>query len=175
YVESFEGPVTRNEVESFKATIATLSPAANNIGNDWAQHDSGQQTKAMGILYEISRDQAILDRMIVFCDAVLSERNDLAPAPVGQHVVWTGRIDPTGPNNADTPLGTAGEQGDPVGHLGNCARLILETPSIYATPVHGGDPKGFGATYVARAQRYVKEADFAVDRHIASALLDTSD
>jgi hypothetical protein len=48
----------------------------------------------MGLVYEITGDTAILDQMISFCDAVLSERNDLAPDPVGQYVIWTGRIDP---------------------------------------------------------------------------------
>jgi hypothetical protein len=129
----------------------------------------------MGILYEITHDVAILDRMIVFCDAVLSERNDLAPAPVGQHVLWTGRIDPAWPNNNSTPIGTAGEQGDPVGHVGTCARLILESPSIWSHDVSVGDPHGFGGTYLARARRYVKEADFAVDGHILKSLLDVSD
>src|SRR5207237_6284131 len=116
YVESFTGRVTQNEVAAFTAYVRTLTPAPDNMGNAWAQHASGSQTKAMGLLYSIAHDVAILDQMVVFCDAVLSERNDLAPAPVGQRVIWTGRIDPVWPNNTGTPVTTAGEQGDPVGH-----------------------------------------------------------
>jgi hypothetical protein len=174
FVERFSGPATVNEVESFKSYIRTLTPAPDNVGNDWAQGHSGEQTKAMGLMYEVSFDTTILDRMLVFCDAVLSERNDLAPAPVGQHVLWTGRIDPAWPNVTTTPISTGGEQGDPVGHLGNCARLILQTPKIWNQSVSDGDPHGFGATYLARAKRYVKEGDFAIDGHILKSLLDVS-
>ncbi|MDH6130385.1 hypothetical protein [Kitasatospora sp. GP82] len=129
----------------------------------------------MGLVYGISHDRAILDRMIGFCDAVLSERNDLAPSPVGHHVLWTGGIDPAWPNDVTTqPVGTGGEQGDPVGHLGNCARLILQTPAIWHTPVTIGDPHGYGATYLDRARKFVTEADAAIDRHILARLPDVS-
>ncbi|GAB2698767.1 hypothetical protein GCM10010442_15590 [Kitasatospora kifunensis] len=174
-LSSLNGPVTAAEINSFKSYIQTLTPAADNIGNQWAQGHSGEGTKAMGLVYEVSGDQAILDRMIGNCDAVLSERNDLAPAPVGQHVLWTGGIDPAWPNNVTTdPIGTGGEQGDPVGHLANCARLILQTPAIWHTDVTTGDPHGYGVTYLDRAKKFVAEADTAVDRHILARLLDLS-
>ncbi len=172
----FSGPVQQSEIDSFKAYIQTLTPATDNIGNNWAQGDSGEQTKAMGLVYEISHDKAILDRMLVFCDAVLSERNDLAPSPVGQYVLWTGRIDPAWPNDVtQTPIGTGGEQGDPTGHLGNCARLILQTPSLWRQQVPDGDPHHYGKTYKARAMAYVRGADRAWDGHILKSLLDLSD
>jgi hypothetical protein len=175
FVESFTGAVTVNEVSTFKAYIRTLTPAPDNIGNNWAQGSSGEETKAMGLMFEISGDVAILDKMLVFCDAVLSERNDLAPAPVGQHVLWTGRIDPAWPNQVTTiPIGTGGEQGDPVGHLASCARLILTTPAIWSHVVGSGDPHHFGQTYLDRAKRYVQEADFAIDNHILKSLVDVS-
>ncbi|MGC0417200.1 hypothetical protein [Embleya sp. AB8] len=175
HLDSLDGPVTANEINSFKSYIQTLAPAADNIGNQWAQGHSGEDTKAMGMVYEISQDRAILDRMIGFCDAVLSERNDLAPDPVGQHVLWTGNVDPAWPNDITAdPIGTGGEQGDPVGHLANCARLILQTPAIWQTPVTPGDPHGYGVTYLDRAKRFVKEADTAVDGHILARLLDLS-
>ncbi|HZY63993.1 MAG TPA: chitobiase/beta-hexosaminidase C-terminal domain-containing protein [Edaphobacter sp.] len=174
-VDSFDGPVTSNELNSFKAYVTAQTPAANNIGNNWAQGHSGEQTKAMGLVYEISHDTGVLDQMIRFCDAVLSERNDLAPSPTGQYVIWTGRIDPVWPNDVSTtPIGTGGEQGDPVGHLGNCARLILQTPSIWNNTVPIGDPDGYGATYLARAKTYVQGADTAIDGHILKSLLDLS-
>jgi hypothetical protein len=177
-VETFTAGPTQNEINSFKSYILTVNPGTNGnlapTANDWAQHQSGQRTKAMGLMYEMTRDQAILDRMIHFCDAVLSTRNDKAASPVGQHVIWTGSVEPAWPNSTTAPIGTGGEQGDPVGHLGYCARLILETPSIWNTNVRIGDPKGYGATYLARAQRFVTEADFTMDRHILSELLDLS-
>ncbi|KAI1772582.1 hypothetical protein F4818DRAFT_453416 [Hypoxylon cercidicola] len=49
--------------------------------------------------------------MLRFCDAILSKRNDLAKAPVGQYKIWTGGIDPVWPNNVTaTPITTGGEQ-----------------------------------------------------------------
>jgi hypothetical protein len=174
-IDSFDGPVTANEIACFKAYITTLQPATDSVGNNWAQGHSGEETKAMGLMFAVSGDLAILDKMLGFCDAVLSLRNDLAPPPVGQHVLWTGRIDPAWPNDPTaTPIATGGEQGDPVGHLGNCARLILETPAIWNSPVRIGDPKGYGATYLERAKKYVTEADFALDGHILRSLVDLS-
>ncbi|MFC5472676.1 hypothetical protein [Paraherbaspirillum soli] len=174
-VDSFSGPVTANEINSFKSYIRNLVPATDNIGNQWAQGASGEQTKAMGLVYEITGDRAILDKMIVFCDSVLSERNDLAAAPVGQHKIWTGRVDPVWPNDLSvTPIGTGGEQGDPVGHLGNCAKLILSTPSIWHLKVGSGDPKNYGADYFSRAKKYVEQADYSIDHHIFKSLLNLS-
>src|SRR4051812_24797378 len=75
-VERFDQPPTANEIASFKSYILTVAPGTNgNLSpqNDWVQHNSGQRTKAMGLMYEMTRDQDILDRMIVFCDAVLSQ------------------------------------------------------------------------------------------------------
>jgi hypothetical protein len=174
-VGSFSGPVTKSELESFRTYVAKLKPAENNLGNQWAQGHSGEETKAMGLVYEVGHDQGTLDQMIRFCDAVLSERNDLALAPVGQHVMWTGDIAPVWPNEVKSqPLNTGGEQGDPVGHLGNCARLILETPKIWQQTVPGGDRHGYGATYLERAKTFVAGADFAIDHHILKDELDLS-
>jgi hypothetical protein len=86
-VGSFDGEVTTKELSSFKAFVTTLKPAKDNIGNNWAQGESGEQTKAMGFIYLMANEQATLDQIIRFCDAVLPERNDLAPAPTGQHKI----------------------------------------------------------------------------------------
>jgi hypothetical protein len=175
-VSSFSGPVTQAEIDSFKAYVGTLVPATSNLGNAWVQGACGEQTKAMGLVYEVAQDPAILDRMLQFCDAVLSERNDLAAKPVGQYVLWTGRIDPAWPNDVtQSPIGTGGEQGDPIGHLGNCARLVLQTPALWGKPVGAGDPHHYGGTYLERAKTYVTQADYAWDHHVAASLLDLSD
>jgi hypothetical protein len=177
-VESLDGPVATSEIKSFKSYIQQVSPGTGgnlNPKNDWVMHDSGQQTRAMGLMYEMTGDLDVLDRMIQFCDAVLSQRNDLAKSPLGGYTIWTGRIDPVWPNVNTIPIGTGGEQGDPPGHLAYCAKLILETPSLWGKPVRVGDPKGYGATYLDRAKRFVKEADYTMDHHILSDLLDLSD
>jgi hypothetical protein len=175
-IGSFDGPVTTEEIQSFNRYMATLHPANDNIGNNWVQGHSGEQTKALGLVYLMSGDTATLDIMIPFCDAVLSQRNDLAPAPLGQHKIWTGRIDPCWPNDiTQSPIATGGGEGDPVGHLASCAYLILKTESIYNKKVTGGDPHSYGATYLARAKTYLKEADKAMSDHILKSLLDLSD
>lgn len=127
----------------------------------------------MGIVYRMSRDVRLLNQMIRFCDASLSERNDLASAPFGQRLIWTGRIDPVWPNNfTNGPLSTGGEQGDMVGNLGNCAVRILQTPSLWTKSVPDGDPHHYGVTYLARVKIYVKQGDISVDDHILKSLLD---
>ncbi|KAI2616209.1 hypothetical protein GGS26DRAFT_450679 [Hypomontagnella submonticulosa] len=174
-VSSFDGNVTEEELKSFNDFVTTLKPGADNIGNEWAQGHSGEQTKAMGLVYQIGGQQQTLDQMLRFCDAVLSERNDLAKAPVGQHKIWTGGIDPVWPNNvSQNPIQTGGEQGDPVGHLANCANLILKTNNLYDKKVTIGDPNKYGATYLDRAKTYLKEADTAMNNHILKRLLDVS-
>ncbi|XXH03000.1 hypothetical protein Hte_009390 [Hypoxylon texense] len=174
-VSSFDGNVTDDELESFNDFVATLKPGADNIGNEWAQGHSGEQTKAMGLVYQLAGQQGTLDNMLRFCDAVLSERNDLAKAPVGQYKIWTGGVDPVWPNNVTaTPIVTGGEQGDPVGHLASCAYLILKSYKLYDQKVTIGDPNKYGATYLERAKTYLEEADVAMNNHILKRLLDVS-
>ncbi|OAA74239.1 hypothetical protein ISF_01140 [Cordyceps fumosorosea ARSEF 2679] len=174
-VNSFNGPVTQDELQSFSSYVATLQPATNNIGNQWAQGHSGEETKAMGLVYSISGQQDVLDNMLRYCDAVLSQRNDLAKAPNGQYRIWTGDIAPVWPKNVDTkPISTGGEQGDPVGHLASCAHLILKNTKLYGKTVAIGDKYGYGKTYLERAKTYVKQADKAMTGHILSRLLDVS-
>ncbi len=183
-IDSFDGPVTQNEINSFKSYILTLKPATwdgssgnttTNMANEYAQGHSGENIKAMGLMYEITGDTAILDRMIYFCDVLLSQRNDILPAPYGQRTVWTGRIDPVWPGNTTDPASADGANGDEVGHLGNCARLILQTPAIWNTTVAIGDPFGHGATYLARAKTFVSQGDFSFDQFFFPSLLDLSD
>lgn len=173
--DSFTGPVTQAETDSFLAYISNLQPAADNQRNAWAYGASGQAVQALALVYTFDRDVRLLDQLVRFCDAELAERNDLAPAPIGQHRIWTGRIDPAWPNDlAKDPLSTGGEQGDPVGNLASCAIAILKTPSVWHLPVPAGDPHGYGRTYLRRARHYVQQADVVVDGHILNGLLDLS-
>ncbi|OBT86178.1 hypothetical protein VE02_05770 [Pseudogymnoascus sp. 03VT05] len=174
-VTSFDGPVTKEELDSFSNYVATLQPAKDNVGNNWAQGHSGEETKAMGIVYQISGRQPVLDKMLSYCDAVLSERNDIAAKPVGQHKIWTGDIAPVWPNDPSTKvIITGGEQGDPVGHLASCANLILGNKALYSQAVTIGDKNHYGRTYLERAQTYLTQADKAMSGHILSRLLDLS-
>jgi hypothetical protein len=169
-VDSLDGPVTQNEINSFKSYIQTIQPVVwpntGSMENQYAQAASGEQIKAMGLMYEISQDTAILDRMIYFCDTLLSQRNDLLAAPNGQRTYWNGKISPAWPGQAlgTTPVYSTSASGDCVGHLANCARLILQTPAIWNTSVAIGDPNGYGATYLLRAKTYVAQADYTFDQ-----------
>ncbi|HEX2919331.1 MAG TPA: hypothetical protein VHN81_12485, partial [Edaphobacter sp.] len=187
-VSSLDGPVTRSETDSLLAYISQMEPAASNEKNAWSYGTSGQAVRALSLLYVMNQgadldkkrldpalDRHIIDQMVRFCDAELAERNDLAPAPTGQHMIWTGRVDPAWPNSlAKDPLSTGGEQGDMVGNLGNCAVTILHTRALWNTAVGVGDPHHFGVTYLDRARTYVRQADFAIDPHILNGLLDLS-
>lgn len=172
-VTSLDGPVTKAEINSLLAYISAMEPAASNEKNAWSYGTSGQAVRALGLIYQIQPDPRFVDQMVRFCDAQLAERNDLAPAPIGQHMIWTGRIDPAWPNDLSKPrLGTGGEQGDMIGNLGNCAVTILRTQPLWNKAVPTGDPHHFGLTYLDRAKTYIKQADFAIDHHILNGLLD---
>lgn len=161
-LRSVDGPVLGVEVASFKAYIAALAPATDNIGDNWAQGKSGVELKAMGLVYQVSGDLVILQKMMAYCDVLLAGRNDLAAAPRGQYKAWTGTVAPVWPHTATvgTALAAAGaEQGDPIGHLAYCAKLILKTAGLADRRVPAGDPHRFGKTYFERAWRYVRAAD----------------
>ncbi|KAG0210124.1 hypothetical protein BGX28_009665 [Mortierella sp. GBA30] len=167
-LDSLLGPVTANEIAEFKTAMQKVQPSTASA-NEWSQGHSGENTKALGLVYEISQDIDVLNKMITFCDTVLSIRNDLTGNGCQ---VWTGAVDPVWVDcKADKPIGTGGEQGDPVGHLGNCARQILSTKSIWAKTIPDNDPHKYGKTYLDRAKTYVKQADAAIDGHILKSQL----
>jgi len=178
-VDSLDGSLTANELKSFENYIQTIEPVVwpntGDMQNQYAQAASGEQIKAMGLMYEMTADRAILDRMIYFCDTLLSERNDLLAAPYGQRTCWNGKVAPVWPGNASGTASADSANGDCVGHIANCARLILETPAIWNTAVGSGDPNGYGASYLERARTFVKEADHTVDAFFLSDLLDLTD
>src|SRR5258708_10751978 len=169
-VDSFDGALTANEVTTFKSYIKTLQPVVwpntGDMANEYAQGHSGEAVKAIGVMYEVTGDTAILDRMIYFCDVLLSERNDILAAPYGQHKMWTGTIaqDWIGSQTDPNADGFA-TAGDGVGHLAYCARLILKTPSLLNTPVPMGDIYGHGATYGERAATFIAEGDFTFSQY----------
>ncbi len=175
-VDSFDGPVTSNEVATFKTYINTLQPAVwPNVGdmaNEYGQGHSGESIKALGLMYEITGDTAILDRMIYFCDVLLTERNDILAAPYGQHTMWTGTITPDWISSQTDPNATGNApDGDCVGHLAYCARLILQTPSLLNVAVPEGDVYGHGMTYGQRAATFIAEGDFTYSHLLFTNIL----
>lgn len=172
YIESFSGPATKRETDSFYRHIAQFQPSDDNIGNAWVQGDSGEAVKAIGLIYQFTFSVFLLNQMIRFCDKLLSIRNDIAPFPVGQHKIWTGYVDAVWPNKIDRTIRmTGGEQGDAAGHLAYCARLLLANETLRDEPLDYGDPYWFGRTYGERANKYLKEAERTVVNHILNNLV----
>jgi hypothetical protein len=177
-VESLNGPITTNEITAFKSYMASVSAPATNDQNIWVYGNSGKQIEACGLMYEATGDQTILDRMIYYCDAALAGRNDLASAANGgQRTVWTGNIEPVWPSSDATviPAQAGIEQGDVLSHMAYCAKLILQHPAIWSTTVGIGDPDGFGATYKARALKYIQQGDYVIDKWILPHFIKTSE
>jgi hypothetical protein len=171
-IDSLAGPVTQNEINSFKLYMATQIPpvtpwgalnGTNNDHNHWADGDGGNDLEAFGLMYEISGDVTILTNMIGWADYCVSQRNDLmSPTNGGQRVMWTGNIDKVWCPNEPTTAGAAyagGENGDTKAHLALCALEILNTPSLWNTTVPDGNPYGYGVTYFQRATNYIEKCD----------------
>jgi hypothetical protein len=176
-LESLTGPVTQNEINAFKTYMASYPTPAPNSGNGWVFGDPGKAIEACGLMYEASHDQAILDKMIFLCDDALSGRNDiLSAANGGQLVCWTGNIEPVWPSSAAgvTPAVADVEQGGTLSHLAYCSLLILQNPAIWNNTVTIGDPNGFGATYKARALKYMTSGDYTMDQFIIPHFLKTT-
>jgi hypothetical protein len=176
-IERLGGPVTKNEITAFKAHIESVDAPQGN-GNVWVFGIGGKSIEACGLMYEVTHDRSILDRMIYYCDEMLSRRNDLWPAKKGgQHLVWTGKIEPVWPSsNPDvTPAGAGIEQGDEIAHMAYCAKLILQDPSLWDIKVDIGDTYHFGDNYKARALKYIKEGDYVIDNWILPHFIHTSE
>jgi hypothetical protein len=173
-VESLDGPVTTNEIATFKAFMQAQPASGDNTGNYWVYGRGGADIEALGMVYEISGDTQILDQMIRFADAALACRND----PATGRVIWTGKRDLCWPNKRATdPDATysGSENGDVIGHIACCAKLILRTPAIWTNTVPIGDPHGYGTTYRARALTYAHEMDRSIDTFILPNFVSASD
>jgi regulation of enolase protein 1 (concanavalin A-like superfamily) len=177
-LDSLYGPVTQTELASFKTFMqGRTPPATNTYDNTIADGTAGMEAEALGLVYEISTDRGLLDIMIKYCDAFLALRNDTNSGSV----MWDGARDPVWltkpPTNSDgsvnSQAGYAGcENNDIAGHIAYCARLILQTPALWSTVVSIGDPNGYGATYLQRAQTYLARMDYTQDAYMLKWFID---
>lgn len=176
-VEYTKGPLTKTEVSAFKNFIKNYNPNPDQIGgNIWVFGAPGKAIEACGLMYEATQDIDILNRMIFYCDRALATRNDLAPANIGgQLKTWTGDIDPVWPSYLSKPAGAGIEQGSVLAHMAFCSELILKNPAIWSNKVDIGDPYHYGLTYKERALKYIKEADFVMDKWIIPNFVRTAD
>ncbi|KAJ1960575.1 hypothetical protein GGI12_003725, partial [Dipsacomyces acuminosporus] len=172
--DTLSGPVTQNDINSFKTGTKNLQPPKSVVHIDWAQGTTGETVKTFGVVYEISKDVDVLNKMLTYTDQMLALRNDKAPKGCK---VWSGAKDPVWVDCKEAVkgvAGTGGEQGDYVGHLGYSARLILQNPAIWDKEVPDKDPFKNGRTYLLRAKTYIREAEYSMDKHVLKSLLDLS-
>ncbi|HVU34964.1 MAG TPA: hypothetical protein VHE61_16135, partial [Opitutaceae bacterium] len=165
-VDSISGPVTQNEINSFKTFMQAQTPADDNYNNLLAHHQGGENIEALGAMYETTGDQQILDLMVTFADHALHGRND----PSTGLINWDGsreRTWPIGANSDGTEVATTeGENGDVIAHIVDCAQLILESPASLQNATTASDPYGYGATYRERALTYITQCDQTEDTYL---------
>lgn len=177
-IDSLTGPVTQNEISSFKAYMLTQVPpptpfgiynATNGDHNEWADFGGGNALESFGLMYEVTGDITILTNMIHWTDICISERNDLLPAANGgQRVMWTNGIAKVWVPNETNSAGAGyagGENGDTKAHILYTALLILQNPSLWNQTIPDGNPFGYGVTYFQRATNYVGKCDEANDNY----------
>ncbi|WP_448699203.1 alpha-1,2-mannosidase [Mucilaginibacter sp. AW1-3] len=178
-IESLSGPVTKNEIDAFKNYMANWETPKPNSGNSWVFGNPGKAIEACGMMYEVSHDKEILDKMILLSDVALSGRDDILAADKGgQLKMWTGSVEPVWPfpaKTGDVAGGGGTVEGATVGHICYCAYLILQTPAIWNDKVSIGDPNNFGATYKERAIKYLTEGDYVIDHWIMPHFIRTKD
>jgi len=160
-LQSLTGAVTATEISSFKTFLAGQPPpTTNTYDNNMADGTAGMNCEALGLMYEVTNDPALLNQMILYADAFISLRNDYTD----QRVMWTGKVEPVWLTKAagTSVAGYAGcENNDIVGHIAYCARLILQTEALWNATVPDGNPHGYGATYFQRATNYIAQMEYS--------------
>jgi hypothetical protein len=187
-IDSLDGDVTQNEVDTFISVVAatpipTSQWSATVTHNYLADGTGGATLEGINDLYAITGDIAgltaqhsrLLSLAIQWTDAWLIYRNDM---PLGeQRVMWTGNVEPVWPPNCPTcssPTYYESEVGDTVGHLAYTTYNILSTPSIWGDTVTDRDPNGLGATYLDRAQTYLAMLEYTMNSAFTPHFIDTN-
>lgn len=173
-LQSLYGAVTPAEISSFESFMTGQSPpAGQTYDNTIADGTAGMEAEALGLMYEVTDDPALLNQMIVFADQFLALRNNTNTGTI----MWDGNRDPvwlTKPST-NSQAGYAGcENNDIVGHIAFCAKLILESPWLWNATVPDGDPHTNGATYFQRAQTYIGQMDFTQDAYMLKWFINTN-
>jgi len=172
-VQSLSGAVTATEISSYETFMAGRTPpTANSYDNNMADGTAGMDCESLGLMYEVTNDPVILNKMITFVDAFLALRNDHSD----QRVMWTGNVEPVW---LTKPAGSSGgyagcENNEIAGHVAFCAKLILKTPSLWNTTVPDANPNGYGTTYLQRAKSYVAQIDQTEDNYMTPWFIDTA-
>src|SRR5688572_20086791 len=187
-VEGLSGDVTTRELDTFIATTAAVSipvamwqPANPGSHNTLSTFGRGGYTlEAINLLHEVARDASmtsqqrrLLDLAIKWNDAWLVHRNDM---PMGEkRVMWTGKVEPLWPPNhpADPEARYAGsETADALGMLAHTTLNIFRATELARMTVPDGDPNRFGATYEARAKKYLAMLEESMDQFFVPRFID---
>ena len=148
-IDSLTGPVTQNEINSFKYVMQLIPIGTNNYGNEYVYGTSGLTIESLGLMYEITHDIDFLNRMMEFTEGALNCRI--------YNMTWTGEYSYIWPN----PLVTT-EQGDVVGHIAYTVKQILLSSDIFNNTVLFGN-SSYGLTYLNRALTYLYMANQTVN------------
>jgi hypothetical protein len=168
-VESFAGKVTDREIQAFKNYIDSVPAPKTHDRNVMVYGNPGKILEACGMMYEVSKDMAILNRMIYYSDAAMAGRNDVEEASNGgRRLLWTGKVEAVWPSSQPSvsPADAGIATGSVLAHILYTAKLILSDPSIWDKKIEQNNAKAVGVTYKERAQWYVKEADYVIDTWI---------
>ncbi|CAG8643967.1 15693_t:CDS:1, partial [Cetraspora pellucida] len=174
-LDGLDGPVTQNEIDLFIGFLEQPNRLPTTaLNNKIADKQPGQDVEALGLMYEVTQNPQILDRMITYSDIFLSLRND----PVNGRIIWTGKRELvwcTKPDNG-TLSGYAGSEGlDTAGHIAYTAYHILKTPCLWNENVTDNDPHKYGATYKERALTYVTEMDKTIKTYYLNYFIREND
>ncbi len=174
-LSDFYSAVTPEEYASYVDYLNYNYPPANttNLGNALAYGGVGLPMEAMGLMYEETRDTALINLMIRGAERILLGRNDQANGD--GRTLFTGNVEKAWPNSeaGSANAGYAGpENGDITGHMAYTAQLILETPSLWNEAVPDGDSNGWGATYLQRAQTYLVMCEEVLQEFLVPCFID---
>ena len=172
YFEDPRGPLTKSEVDYFKAYVAKTNKfplPTSNIGNQLVYGKQGIGAEGLAWMYKTTGDKEILDVFIRHCDYMLNCRNDQQGGE--KRILWTGRVEKCWPNKDKTEgeqleKYSASENGDILGHIYFCAYLILLSPDLLDQQAPVSDKKNyidFGTTYRDRAMKYIQMCDEVMD------------
>src|ERR1700722_2441884 len=177
-VDSLTGEVDQNEVDTYISFMNNPANAnavlpTNALGDNLAFGTPGTNLEGLNYMYRIAGDlglaneqMQLLNQAIIWSERFILLRNDQAMGP--HQVMWTGNVDPVWITYAttSTEAGYAGsENGDTAGHILYTALNILQTPSIWNQTVPDGNPNGFGATYLQRAQTYISMMEYTTQNY----------
>ena len=172
YFEDPRGPLTKSEVDYFKAYVSKTNKfplPTSNINNQLVYGKQGIGAEGLAWMYKTTGDKEILDVLIRHCDYMLNCRNDQQGGE--KRILWTGRIEKCWPNKdkkekEELVKYSASENGDVLGHIYFCAYLILLSPDLLDQQAPVSDKKNyidFGITYRDRAMKYIQMCDEVMD------------